>query len=266
MNKVVICAICYFLGCFGLLAQDPTSKSRRGSDFTNRELRNAATKLNTYDQGLTAEWLLALGFKENGLRSEAAVEYFLFTVENRTKCNVPEWFRDRVKEIAFVNTESEQTFSSDSLKPEEIAALTNGIVFPELQTGLVFGAQGEAEAAMIASDGVGVSSKLYVLPTGNGQRSTTKASSFPMKVWCPAFVDYNMEAGNGIYPVDVRPPKITFTVRKDRRLVVFGDAAVKFFISVFNLDTYKCELSFVTKERDESACVDCEVAPRRNGE
>lgn len=70
---------------------------------------------------------------------------------------------------------------------------------------------------------------------------------------------------NGVGADRFRIPSFAVSSRNDNRLIVFGDVANRFFISVFDPAAKKCELCFVTIRPNEAACIDCAERPRAMG-
>ena len=231
--------------------------SRRGSDFSVRELKQASMNRASFDQGLTAEWLLALRLLDNGLSPEDATDYFIAGVEDRVNYSTPKWFKDRVLRVSFKGEENEEQLPRTTFELKESFP---AIARKSAKATMFFSQESQSTKAIIATDRGFIRSELYLIPVLSGE-SHRKVRSFPTRTWCPAFEGFDSYDEAGISLEDFRFPAISILLREDGRVLIFGDVASRFFISVFDADKQVCELSFMSKRRYESACINCvEVA------
>ncbi len=258
-----------FQSCLYLSAQDQAS--RAGQQFSLAELRNAARRTDTHDQGLTAEWLTMHWLVTSGAKPKAASDYFCASIEARTLCSIPDWFRQHIiHSLRGVRIEAANN-SPRLISPSEECMLRIGalsIKLPAEHCGFRYWGQidpGDSSTCFLVSE-----QGAHLLIIRNSAQGV-KVKKIGLTEWNESLA---MHLGPGADRVQLgegstyfRPPLAALEVNTDGNLVFLADIHNRFLVSIYDFRSSRNILSFVAPvDIRESCCIDCIVAARADAE
>ena len=235
------------------LAQPPLAKN--GTDFSNSELVATAKNLDSIDQGLTAEWLLAM--REHAQHGEIA-RRFKKAVELRTGAEVPEWW---VRGLTIyldglAPVPEKKSFPTELKFSRRIGFLSSDLIllpasFQEHHK--VFGTQLDDIRVITAIGKQQEPLPLLIFHKMIGAADWQHPLEISAKKWNPAL---DAKTPFGFAPESLADPSVSF-VRIDNHLVIFIDVGCLPSLCIFDLKDSRPLLSFVPVRSDELACINC---------